>query len=205
MCCAAWIGGRVLDRHIWRRLDKPVSEQIEGRAERANLLRLRNALLKLDVREGGIGTNCAIIDKRADGHHCCAVGDRDAGIDKLSSRVAVPHAQLGDLAESAGDRVLMAFAARLRVVDRPEAIGYVFDLIELLLIRLMSGLIDDAICLTVTFCRRLVRARRRGAQRGLHRRQSESSHHEYHDHSFHWTVSCNASGLRNLLRTIEAT
>src|SRR2546426_4824756 len=38
----------------------PVSEQIEGRAERANLLRLRHAFLKLDVREGGIGTNCAI-------------------------------------------------------------------------------------------------------------------------------------------------
>src|SRR2546426_6726443 len=183
----------------------PVSEQIEGRAERANLLRLRHAFLKLDVREGGIGTNCAIIDKRAAGNHCCAVGDRDAGIDKLSSRVAVPHAQLGDLAESAGDRVLMAFAARLRVVDRPEAIGYVFDFIELLLIRLMSGLIDDAIRLTVKFCRRLVRARRGGARRGLHRCQSESSRHEYHDHSFHWTVSCNASGLRNLLRSIEAT
>src|SRR2546425_8906656 len=71
----------------------------------------------------------------------------------------------------------------------PEAIGYVFDLIELLLIRLMSGLIDDAIRLTVKFCRRLVRARRGGARRGLHRRQSESSRHEYHDHSFHWTVS----------------
>ena len=102
----------------------------------------------------------------------------------------MPHAQLSDLAESAGDRVLMAFAARLRVVDRPEAIGYVFDFIELRLIRLMSGLIYDAIRLTVKFCRRLVRARRRGARRGLHRRPSESSQHEYHDHSFHWTVSC---------------
>ena len=33
------------------------------------------------------------------------------------------RAQLADLRRSAGDRVLMAFAAALRVVDRPEAVS----------------------------------------------------------------------------------
>ena len=37
---------------------------------------------------------------------------------------------LRDLAGAAGDHVLMTFAAALRVVGRPEAVGKVFDFFE---------------------------------------------------------------------------
>src|SRR5262249_9521410 len=50
-------------------------------------------------------------------------------IDKVDA-VEVPGAQLSDLANGAGDRVLMALGAGLRVVDWPKPIGDLVALLE---------------------------------------------------------------------------
>src|SRR5207249_9815386 len=104
--------------------------------------------------------------------------------------------------------VLMAFAARLSVVDRPEAIGYVFDFIKRVQIRLMSCLIDDTVRLIVESRGRFARGRRGGSRRGLHRRPGENSQREYPCHSFHTfhgTAPFHASWLTHLPSPIGAT
>src|SRR5205085_6148435 len=51
------------------------------------------------------------------------VDERAAGcVNEVAVRVVVSGAQLRDLADRAGDRILVALAARLRVIDRPQAV-----------------------------------------------------------------------------------
>ena len=59
--------------------------------------------------------------------------------------IDVSGAQHGLVAVAAGNRVLMALGARLRVEDGPEAGGYRLALLELGAIGIMSGLINESI------------------------------------------------------------
>src|ERR1700733_468011 len=58
-------------------------------------------------------------------------------------------AQFCDLGGGAGNRALVALAAGLRVVERSEAVADLLDLLECLLIGLVSRIIGDAVALVV--------------------------------------------------------
>src|SRR5262249_6761450 len=74
-----------------------------------------------------------------------AVSNRNPGILEVAIAVQVAYAKLGYLAPATGNRILMAFTAGLRVVERPEAVGDLLYLFELRQIRLMRCIVDDAI------------------------------------------------------------
>jgi hypothetical protein len=94
----------------------------------------------------------------------------------VGERVAVvgAGAQLGDLAGGPAHRVLVALAARLGVVDRPQAVGHLLDLVEhgAVGVHLRLGL--EAVRLVVEAGRRLGRVGRRGIH---HRSRQQQDHH----------------------------
>jgi hypothetical protein len=49
-----------------------------------------------------------------------AIVDRDGRVDKIAVRIFVADAQLGELAGTAADRVLMAVGASPRIKDGPK-------------------------------------------------------------------------------------
>src|SRR6266566_8283364 len=59
------------------------------------------------------------------------------------------HAQLRDLAGSAGRRVLVALAARLGVVKRSKTVGYGFCVVEFRLVGLMGSVVHHAVAFVV--------------------------------------------------------
>jgi hypothetical protein len=61
-------------------------------------------------------TDRPVVDQRAAGDHLRASGDRDLRVAETAEDTGMTRAQLGNLAGAAGRRILMAFAARLRVV-----------------------------------------------------------------------------------------
>src|SRR5437867_687006 len=74
----------------------------------------------------------------------------------------MPDAQLGDLAGPARRGVLVTFAARLRVVQRAEALVDGLDFVEGLLVGRAGGVVDEAVTVVVETCRRLLRLSSRG-------------------------------------------
>src|SRR6185503_5558565 len=94
------------------RFDEPVAERVQGRPQRARLVPRQHMFLR-----GGV-----------DGS---AVNQRPAGmIEEAPEAVRVAGTNLGDLADAAAHRVLVALAARLRVVDGAEAFGDRLLLVE---------------------------------------------------------------------------
>ncbi len=77
-----------------------------------------------------------------------AIIDQNAGIRKSAIRVLVAYADLGDLARSTGDWVLMAFGARRSVKHRTEPQAGVFPPLKYLLIEGIS--IPRRLCYSVT-------------------------------------------------------
>src|SRR5437868_8261551 len=104
-----------------------IAQGIGGGAEGANGFVARRALLRLR-------TNRAVIHQRAAGNRVGAIIDEDGGVHELAKAVAVTHAQLGDLADAAGNGILVAIGARLLVVDRSQTIGDCFLLFEMFLV-----------------------------------------------------------------------
>src|SRR5215470_8037962 len=97
--------------------DVAVTEHADGKAESADEFGLRDALLNFGGGEGAAGADGAIVHQRA-ADDLSAVRDCDAGCGEAAVSVVVSDAQLGDLASAAGNGVLVAFAAGLRVVER---------------------------------------------------------------------------------------
>ena len=93
-------------------LDESRAERVGRDAERAHVVFERDALDDLLVRG-------ARVDQRA--------AER---LEETARRVQPSGAMLGDLAGAAGDDVLVTFAAALRVVGRPEAVGDGFGFFE---------------------------------------------------------------------------
>ncbi len=86
----------------------------------------------------------------------------------------MPNAQFGELADAAGRRVLVAFAAGLRVVNRPEPIRNTLHLVELGLVCLMGGLIHHAVAGAVESRWCLVRTRRGRSKQDNYQRESQN-------------------------------
>lgn len=92
--CAGLVVGDGDDIVAVDRLDEAVAERVERRAEGADVLCGRGHAL-LDVRVGG-----AVVDERA-----------ARRVDEVAYGVLVTGAQFGDLADGAGDGVLVALGA----------------------------------------------------------------------------------------------
>src|ERR1700680_1803025 len=79
------------------RLDEAVAQQIQGKAKRADRLRIRNALLNLGVRKGGVGANGAVIHERSAGDHLGSVSDGDFRVEEAAVRPLLAGAQFCNL------------------------------------------------------------------------------------------------------------
>jgi hypothetical protein len=91
------------------------------------------------------------------------------------------YPQLGHLAGPARCRVLVTFATRLRVVERPQPIRNHLDLIERVEIGRVSGIVNQPIALVIEAGRRFVDRLRERSER--HTAQNEN-HRESH-----WDIS----------------
>src|SRR5205085_477594 len=91
--------------------NKPVAQRIERSAEGTHLVAAKHTLLDCSV-DGSV------------------VNQRTARMVNEVGAVEMPRTQLGDLANGACDRVLVAFDAALRIVDRAQAFGDVITLLE---------------------------------------------------------------------------
>src|SRR6185436_13291967 len=101
----------------------------------------RHALLYLRVDR-------AVVDERA-----------ARRVDEVSKRVEMSGAQLVNLADRAGDWILVALGARLRVVDGPEAVLYFVANFECGAIRVVLRLLDEVVSAVVETDRRFGRNR----------------------------------------------
>jgi len=105
--------GDCQQRVVVDRFDKAVAQRIERCPQCPDILRIRHMFLRL-------GDDRAIIDERTSADAAGAIVDRDGGVDKIAVRIFVADAQLGELAGTAADRVLMAVGASPRIKDGPK-------------------------------------------------------------------------------------
>ena len=105
--------------------------------------------MNLRVGERRVGADGAIVDEGAAADRVGPAGDRDVGILEPAVPSAMTDAQLRDLTRAPGDRVLVALAARLRVVQRPEPVVDLFHIVERRLIGLVGRVIHHAVALVV--------------------------------------------------------
>src|SRR5438477_8992717 len=137
--------GEVHESLIRDRFHKAIAQEVQRNAECANFLRVRHALLNFRGGEGAVWANGAVV------HQCAALDDfRPASngyiwVYELAVGATMADAQFGDLAGAAGSGILMAFAARLRVVEWAEAVGDGFGFLKLGLIGGVRGVVDHAI------------------------------------------------------------
>ena len=120
------LGGDGRQRAVVDRFDEAVSQRVERRSQRPDILRCRHMFLRL-------GDHRAIIDEGTSADAAGAIIDGDGRIDKIAIRIGVADAQLGELAGTAADRVLMTVGASPRVENRPKsAIDVVGQFVNLL-------------------------------------------------------------------------
>ena len=113
-------------RVVVDRFDEAVAQRVERRPQRPDILRFRHMFLRL-------GDDRAIIDDGTSANAARAIIDGDGWIDEIAVRIGVADAQLGELAGTAADRVLMTVGASPRVEDRPKpAIDVVSQFVNLL-------------------------------------------------------------------------
>ena len=113
-------------RVVVDRFDKAVAQRIERCPQCPDILRIRHMFLRL-------GDDRAIIDERTSADAAGTIVDRDRGVDKIAVRIFVADAELGELAGSAADRVLMAVDAGPRIKDGSKpAIDVVCRFVNLL-------------------------------------------------------------------------
>ena len=137
------------ERRVRHRLHQAVSQQVEGEPGRADRLRVGHPLLNLGVGERGVGADGAVVDEGAVGDDDGAARDRDVRVAEPAVGAEVADPQLADLARPAGDGVLVALAAGLRVVQRSQAVSDLFDLVEAGPISVVGRVTDHPIALVV--------------------------------------------------------
>ena len=107
------LGGDVQQRAVVDRFDKAIAQRVDRRPQCPDILRYRYMFLRL-------GDDRAIIDEGTSADAARAIVDGDGWIDKIAVRIGVADAQLGELAGTAADRVLMTVGASPRVEDRSK-------------------------------------------------------------------------------------
>jgi hypothetical protein len=104
-----------LQRAVVNGFDETVAQGIERCAQGADIFRGRNVLLSF-------GNDGAIVDDGAAGNCGGAIVNRNGGIYKVATGIAVRGAQFGELAGAAADGVLMAIGASPRVKHGPKPV-----------------------------------------------------------------------------------
>ena len=122
-------------------------------------LRLRNTLLNLSVRHFAVRTDGAVVHQGTAFDNLRSAGDGNFGILKFAVGAAMTSAQFIDLAGAAGDGILMALSARLRVIERAEAAGDGLGLLKLGLIRRVSRIVHQTVAFVVEPRRRFGKGR----------------------------------------------
>jgi hypothetical protein len=115
--------------------------------------------------------------------------NRNLGILEASIAIQMADAKLGHLAGATGNRILVALAAGLRVVQRSEAVSDLLYFIEHSQIRLMRRGIRDPITAVVKSGRRFrsrARSRRRSGERCIGENETQNCQR---DHCVHGTLS----------------
>ena len=141
--------GNVDQRRIVYRLHQSVAQNAQRGAKRTHRFRFRHALLNFGGGKGGVRTDRAQVNQRASLDDFRPVVDGNFRVLEYTVGALVPDPQLHDLTEAAGDRSLVALAARLCVEDRAEAVGDAFNLLECALIRLVRRIVCDPVALVV--------------------------------------------------------
>ena len=120
------LGGNGRQRVVVDRFDEAVSQRVERRSQRPDILRFRHMFLRL-------GDHRTIIDEGTSADAAGTIIDGDGRIDEIAIRIVVADAQLGELAGPAADRVLMTVGASPCVENRPKpAIDVVGQFVNLL-------------------------------------------------------------------------
>src|SRR5215469_11819674 len=136
-------------RLVWHSFDKTITQEIHGNAEGANVFGIRNVFLNFCRGKCCVGANGAVVDEGAPFDGFGTMVDGNIRIFKPATGTPMADAQFRYLTRAARGWVLMALAAGLRVVKRPEAIGDLFDLIELPLIHGVRGVVHHSVGLVV--------------------------------------------------------
>ena len=136
------------ERLVRHRLDEAVTQEAERDPRRHNGFRQRHAFLNLRVRKLGAGADGAVVHERAAGDDHGSARNGDRGILEPSAG-AVADPQLRDLAGRPRDRVLVALAAGLGVVERAEPIVHPLHLVEPRLVGLVGGVVHQAVAQVV--------------------------------------------------------
>src|SRR5579862_734492 len=111
------VGRNIEQGGVVNRFHEAIAQRVEYGAQGPNVLRVGHVLLYL--RTGG-----AIIHKGP--ARDCAARDRNRRVHEVSVFIQVTDAKLGNLAGTAGYRILMAFRTRGCVEHRTEAKSGVF-------------------------------------------------------------------------------
>jgi hypothetical protein len=175
----ALLGGEIDEGLICNCFDEAVAEEIEGHASGVDSLGTGNAFLNFCRGESRVGANGAIVDEGAAFDDFSAVIDGNFRVAKMAVGSVVADAHFGNLAGGAGDRILVAFAAGLRVIERTEAIGNVLDFFELRLIGLVSGIVDHAVGFVVKTCGGFRRIRGGSSEKEAEKREREQDFHGF--------------------------
>src|SRR5260370_382176 len=155
----ALVLGEVNKSLIGDGLHESITENIKRNSEGTNVLRIWNALLNFRAGEGSVRANGAVVHQGAALNDLGTAGDGNLGILELAAGTAVTDTQFRDLAGATGSGILMALAAGLRVVERPQPVGYLLDFVELDLIRRVRGVVHQPVALVVEARRRLGKRR----------------------------------------------
>jgi len=97
----------------------------------------------------------------------------------MAAGSVVADPRFGNLTGCAGDWILVAFAAGLRVIERTETIGKLLDFFELRLIRLVSGIVDHAVGFVVKTCGSFRRIRGGSSDKETEKRKGEQGFHGF--------------------------
>src|SRR5262249_8989726 len=95
--------------------------------------------------EGAGGEGGRVVDKGGVGNSSPAMSDGNIGRLEAAVGIVVADAQFANLRGAAGDGILMAFAAGLRVVERAKALADLLKFIKLGQVGLMGGFVHHAV------------------------------------------------------------
>ena len=119
-----------LQQRVGNGLHVAVAEEAHRDAQRTNVLRIGEMLLGVAVGVLRARADGLVVDQRPVGDDDRAASDADLGEDEVPLRVAVSGAELGDLASSSCDRVLVTVATGVGVVERAQPGGDLLLLVE---------------------------------------------------------------------------
>ena len=149
LCRLALLFGDAEQGVVGHGFHESVAQQVDRKPGGSDVLAVGHPLLKLDIWKGCIAADGAVVHQGSASDDGLPAVDRDGWVFELPVRSAMPHPKLSHLAYATRCRILMAFAAVLRVVKRAEAVRNLLNFFELGLVGRMRCLVHRAVRLIV--------------------------------------------------------